>query len=178
MGESRHGPALGLGRDRVAVRDYDSRWTAEFERERGVLMGLLDAVVARIEHVGSTAVAGLVAKPLIDVALGFDDAALLDVGRARLLAAGYKERGDFGAEGGMIFTKGPGTMQTHLLHLVLVEDPQWSQWLAFRDALRGNAGLREQYAALKRDLADRFPEDRNAYLTGKAAFIRAHSAGR
>jgi GrpB-like predicted nucleotidyltransferase (UPF0157 family) len=155
----------------VVVRDYDSRWPAEFERERAALADVLDGVVDRIEHVGSTAVAGLAAKPLIDIALGFSDDALLDEGRARLLAAAYEYRGDLGEEGGVVVTKGTPSERTHILHLVLVQSDQWRRFLTFRDALRADPTVRDEYATLKRGLARRFPDDREAYTGGKAPFV-------
>lgn len=163
--------ALGLRQGAVIVRDYDSRWPLEYERERALLTQILKGVVERIEHVGSTAVAGLAAKPMIDIALGFADRALLDDGRARLLTAGYNDRGDLGEQGGVVVTKGPESVRTHILHLVLVRSDQWGRFLAFRDALRTDRGLREEYATLKQGLARDFPDNRDAYLDGKVDFV-------
>jgi GrpB-like predicted nucleotidyltransferase (UPF0157 family) len=171
MDHSPERPALGLRVGGVVVRDYDSRWPAEFDRERAALAVLLDGVVERIEHVGSTAVVGLAAKPLIDIALGFSDPALLDEGRARLLAAGYEDRGDLGEKGGVVVTKGSPSERTHILHLVLVESDQWRRFLTFRDALRADPTVRDEYATLKKALAGQFPGDREAYTAGKAPFV-------
>jgi GrpB-like predicted nucleotidyltransferase (UPF0157 family) len=162
--------ALGLRQGAVIVRSYDSRWPLEYERERGLLADILKGIVERIEHVGSTAVAGLAAKPMVDIALGFVDRALLDEGRARLLTAGYNDRGDLGEQGGVVITKGPESDRTHILHLVLVQADQWRRFLAFRDALRTDPVLRENYATLKRGLAREFPHNRDAYVDGKAPF--------
>lgn len=167
----RHG-AIGLRRGTLAVRDYDTRWPAEYEREKAVLTDLLNGVVERIEHVGSTAVVGLVAKPLIDIALGFSDRALLEEGRARLRTAGYDDRGDFGEEGGVVIAKGSESQRTHHLHLVLVQSDQWRRYLAFRDALRADPQLREEYAALKRRLDRNVRGNREAYQSGKGEFIQ------
>lgn len=157
----------------MIVRDYDSRWPLEYERERALLAQILKGVVERIEHVGSTAVAGLAAKPMVDIALGFADRALLDEGRARLLTAGYNDRGDLGEKGGVVVTKGPESDRTHILHLVIVQSDQWRRFVAFRDALRSDPVLREKYAALKRGLARDFPQNRDAYVDGKAAFCES-----
>jgi GrpB-like predicted nucleotidyltransferase (UPF0157 family) len=155
----------------VVVREYDSRWPVEFDRERAALAHLLDRVVERIEHVGSTAVPELAAKPLIDIALGFAGPALLDEGRARLLAAGYEDRGDLGEKGGVVVTKGTPSERTHIIHLVLVQSDQWRRFLTFRDALRADPTVRDEYATLKRGLARQFPDDREAYTGGKAPFV-------
>lgn len=133
----------------------------------------------RIEHIGSTAVPGLPAKPLLDIALAFRDRAALEAARGVLQAAGYEDRGDLGVAGGVVLAKGPHASRTHLLHLVEASDGQWERWTAFRDALRGDPGLRAAYAALKADLAARCPEDRVSYAAGKRRFIeRVASAPR
>ena len=164
------GPPLGLQRGRAAVRAYDPRWPREFEREATALRALLGAQVG-IEHVGSTAVPGLAAKPLIDIAIGFADRAALDRGRDALRRAGYDDRGDFGDAGGVILAKGPESNRTHLLHLLESGSRQWHRYQAFRDALRADAGLREEYARLKERLAPTYWDDRQAYLEGKRPFI-------
>jgi GrpB-like predicted nucleotidyltransferase (UPF0157 family) len=163
--------ALGLRQGAAIVRDYDSRWPLEYERESALLDHILKGVVEQIEHIGSTAVAGLAAKPMVDIAIGFANRTLLDEGRARLLTAGYNDRGDLGELGGVVVTKGPESDRTHILHLVIVQSDQWRRFLAFRDALRTDPVLREKYATLKRRLARDFPEDRDAYLAGKVGFV-------
>ena len=75
MSRSRSSAAIGLRRGAVAVRDYDPRWPAEYEREAALLMAVLDGMLAELEHVGSTSVPGLAAKPVIDIAVGFADRA-------------------------------------------------------------------------------------------------------
>ena len=165
-------PALGLTRGGVVLRDYDARWPAEFAREAARLQALLgDGPV--IEHVGSTAVPGLCAKPLIDIAVGLVDREALDAARLLLGRAGYDDRGDFGDRGGIILAKGPEDDRTHLLHLVERRDPRWDRYIAFRDALRADPGLRDRYAELKRQLAAGYWADRTAYLEGKRPFIEA-----
>ena len=171
MSRSRSPAAIGLRRGAVAVRDYDPRWPAEYEREAALLMAVLDGVVAELEHVGSTSVPGLAAKPVIDIAVAFTDRAKLEEGRRRLVAAGYDDRGDFGDRGGVIVAKGPMSNRTHVLHLVEATDDQWWRYLVFRDALRADEALRERYATLKKRLADEYWRDRQTYLDGKQPFI-------
>lgn len=167
--------AIGLRRGTVAVRAYDQRWPIEFAKEAAHLAELLGPSI-RIEHVGSTAVPNLAAKPLIDIAVGFEERQALDEARHRLREAGYDDRGDFGARGGVIVAKGPEDDRTHLLHLVEVGDPQWQRYLDFRDALRGDDALRDEYAALKLKLARTYWLDRDAYLSGKQPLIERVAA--
>jgi GrpB-like predicted nucleotidyltransferase (UPF0157 family) len=166
-------PSLGLARDRTVVRRYDLRWAQEFASEQERLRLLLAGLAADVEHVGSTAVPGLPAKPVLDIAVAVAGPDEVDQAAARLESAGYECRGDAGAEGGVIFVRGPETWRTHCLHLVGRQDPQWGRYIVFRDALRTDAELRSAYAALKQALAARFPLDRPAYVRGKAPLIEA-----
>jgi GrpB-like predicted nucleotidyltransferase (UPF0157 family) len=88
-----------------------------------------------------------------------------------LSAAGYEFRGDLGDDGGVVFAKGPESSRTHYLHLVPAGSVQWFDYVAFRDGLRENQTLRDEYAALKKELAARFPLDRPSYQKGKERFV-------
>ena len=90
-----------------------------------------------------------------------------------LSGLGYIYRGDGGNQGGQLFVREsvPSVRVIHL-HVVQRDDPQWRDWLLFRDTLRTDASLREQYAQLKRSLAQRYADDRGSYTAGKDAFIR------
>jgi GrpB-like predicted nucleotidyltransferase (UPF0157 family) len=168
VGES---PPLGLDRDRVEIAAYDARWPREFADEAARLGELLGSAAVSIEHVGSTAVPGLDAKPVLDIAIAYANTEGLVAIRTALAAAGYEDRGDQGDAGGVVFVKGPASWRTHHLHLVAVESPQWRHYLAFRDALRFDESLRRDYATLKLELAARFPTNRSAYTDGKDAFV-------
>ena len=160
-----------MPRGATRLRTYDARWAEEFEREAARLERLLSSLEPRIEHIGSTAVPGLSAKPLLDMALGFRDRTDLESARRTLQDAGYEDRGDLGPAGGVVLAKGPHTCRTHLLHLVETSDGQLLRWTTFRDALRSDPRLRAEYGALKADLASRFPQDRARYTAGKRRFI-------
>jgi len=165
-------PVLGLRRGTTVVREYDPRWAEEFGREELLLRRALEELASGIEHVGSTAVPGLAAKPVLDLAVALVDPSTFAEVRRRLATCGYDYRGDLGSEGGHVFAKGPDSGRTHYLHLHDAGSDQWRRYLAFRDKLRTDQRTRDDYAALKRDLAERFPSDRRSYLAGKAAFIR------
>ena len=172
MADSPDPAALGLRRGTSVVREYDPRWAQEFAREELILRRALDALVSGIEHIGSTAVPGLAAKPVLDIAVALQDPSTFVEARHRLAVCGYEYRGDLGSEGGHVFTRGPETARTHYLHLQEAGSTQWRHYLAFRDMLRNDPVKRDEYAALKRDLALRFPNVRRSYLVGKATFIR------
>lgn len=173
MSDSRSHPPVGLRRRTVVVRDHDPRWRGEYQREAAALAEILLGVVARIEHVGSTAVAGLVAKPIIDIALGFDTRAGIEAARRLLRIHDYDDQGDLGDAGGVFLAKPLGPERTVHLHLIELDSDQWRSWIAFRDALGSDERLRQRYGALKLELAKRYAMDRASYTAGKAAFIQA-----
>ena len=160
---------LGLAHRQVRLAEPTSRWAALFAEEAGKLVPALAGYGAHIEHCGSTSVPGLAAKPILDILIGVP--APPDVpGLSRALAAlGYQHAPFAGVPGHEVF--GKGTPRTHLLHVVPLDGPAWARMLRFRDALRADSTLVAEYAALKRDLAARFPGDRPAYTEAKAGFI-------
>jgi GrpB-like predicted nucleotidyltransferase (UPF0157 family) len=161
----------------VEVVPYDPAWPSKFEEERAVLEGLLARwVVADIEHVGSTAVPGLSAKPVVDImapveSLEASRGAVEAAGRAGYLYWPYK------ADVMHWFCKPSAAHRTHHLHLVPFKSPLWFERLRFRDALRSDSELARRYAELKLRLAERFRHDREAYTEGKSDFVAAVLAG-
>ena len=161
----------------VEVVAYNPAWPSKFEEERAVLEGLLARwIVAGIEHVGSTAVPGLAAKPVIDIMVPVES---LEASRGSIEAAsraGYVYW-PYKADVMHWFCKPSAAHRTHHLHVVPFESPLWFDRLRFRDALRSDARLAERYAELKLRLARRYRHDREAYTEGKAGFVAAVLAG-
>ena len=166
---------IGLRRDTVQIVAYHADWHDLFEQERRVLHQHLKSLVLDIQHVGSTAVPGLDAKPILDIAVAVASVAVIPQCRPPLCGLGYLDRGDMGRDGGgYLFVKEAAPeVRTHHLHLVALDDPQWGNYLRFRDVLRADATLRTRYATLKKALQERFSQDRKAYTAAKHAFIRA-----
>jgi GrpB-like predicted nucleotidyltransferase (UPF0157 family) len=153
----------------VELVEYDPAWPAAFEAERERLTPLLGA--PEIHHIGSTAVPGLLAKPIIDMVALVDD---LDAPVAALIdSGGYQYPWAFNATlAHRRFLCYPrASYRSHHLHLV-DDRAELERLLRFRDRLREDRGLADQYVALKRTLSARFREDREAYTDGKAPFIR------
>lgn len=168
---------LGLPRGTVAVGDYDPRWPALFAAEAARLRAALGELARHLEHVGSTAVPGLAAKPVIDLALGFDSEAELAELTPKLIALGYTTFGDRRGDGDWFFAHGPEAARTHYLHAERYGGARWTNYLRLRDRLRAEPSLRDAYAQLKRELAAKFPGDREAYTRGKEPFIQRVLAG-
>jgi GrpB-like predicted nucleotidyltransferase (UPF0157 family) len=163
---------LGLESKRVRLVPYDARWPALFDAEADRLSGLMAAAglpPVVFEHVGSTAVHGLTAKPILDIAAGRDPDVPAAVYVPVLVGAGYQHRGERGLPGREFFRR--GALRTHHLHLVEHGGEHWRRYLLLRDSLRADAALRAAYAALKQELALQFPQDRECYIDGKTAFI-------
>jgi GrpB-like predicted nucleotidyltransferase (UPF0157 family) len=163
---------LGLASGIVQVSPPDAMWPAAFVAERARLLTAMGDLPVVIEHVGSTAIAGLVAKPILDLLAGRPADSDLQPYIAALESAGYLYRGEEGLPGREYFVRnGPDGRRTHHLHLVVKDGDFWISHLAFRDYLRRSPARMAAYAALKQDLATRYPNDRLAYTEGKADFI-------
>ncbi len=164
---------LGLHREIVEVVTYRSSWSHAFERERALLTRALGNVLLDIQHVGSTAVPGLEAKPIVDIAAAVEVPEKMDALKEPLQSLGYIDRGDAGDKGGYLFVKEKAPqVRTHHLHVVTINDPQWTNYLRFRDRLRSDTNVRRQYAELKKALQKEFALDRQGYTRAKHDFIR------
>lgn len=168
----------GNGR-RVVVLPYNPGWPAMYERERQTVSAATAALpcVLDIQHIGSTSVPGLAAKPVIDIAVGvtsFDDARDCI---APLESLGYEYRGECGIPRRHFFSRDnarendPGLRRTHHVHVLETAGEDWKRHILFRDALRADAGLVRQYARLKQALAQIHRDDTEAYCTAKTDFI-------
>jgi len=169
------GPKLGLTRAQVEVADSDSRWQLVFDALAAELRTALADLDVAVEHVGSTSVPGLAAKPIIDIAIGVRGEMPIDRIIRILEPLDYIYRRDEGASGGQLFVVDEEAHPGHriaYIHVVTTDDRQWSRYLGFRDLLRGNPGARAEYEQLKRRLATEFPNDRIGYTAAKESFIR------
>lgn len=163
--------SLGLESGTVRVVPYDSTWpelfAAEADRLRSFCANAGLTVV--LEHTGSTAVPGLAAKPILDILAGHPEGAAAQPYIAAFTAAGYMHRGEQGIPGREFFRR--GDPRAYHLHLTAIDSLFWRDHLTFRNRLRAESSLRDAYAALKRDLAARYPRDREAYIEAKSSFV-------
>ena len=170
-GDERAYTTMTFGEAPVEIAAYDPSWPARFEEEKQLLRRALEQWLAGpIEHVGSTAVPGLAAKPVIDIMAGVQS---LDASRPAIAAAA--EQGycyfPYRPESEHWFCKPSPAFRTHHLHLVPVRSAQWIRTLAFREHLRANPAVAAEYEALKRELAKQHHFDREAYTEAKHPFI-------
>lgn len=155
----------GPERREIVIVAHDSAWAARFERERERISAALGIRAHAIEHVGSTAVPGLAAKPIVDLLVGVSDPEDESI-VSTLEAAGYELR---------VREPGHRMLRTHALdvhvHIWAAADPEVARVLRFRDRLRADAADREAYERLKYELAEREWEDMNAYADAKGTLI-------
>jgi GrpB-like predicted nucleotidyltransferase (UPF0157 family) len=157
----------------ILIVAYDSRWPTQAAADIEALRAALSGRLLAIEHIGSTSVPGLAAKPILDLMAGLRS---LDAARACIPlveALGYRHEPEDTLPDRVYFNKGPEGARSHHLNLVEFEGEFWVRHLAFRNALRTDAGLAADYAALKRRLAAHYGADRLGYTDAKTGFIEA-----
>ena len=161
------------GDEPVEIVAYDASWPARFSEEAARISRALGDRLLAIEHVGSTAVAGLAAKPVIDLLAAIDDLDDLQALRPALLTEGYEHQPAGDMDGRRFFRRFENGVRMAHLSLAEAGSRFWLDHLAFRDALRSDALLARRYAALKQRLAREVGHDRHAYTDGKDEFIAA-----
>jgi GrpB-like predicted nucleotidyltransferase (UPF0157 family) len=166
--------SLGLESKTVRLVDYDECWPSLFAEEAREIIAAVQRHRLQpltLEHVGSTSVPGLSAKPILDLAAGREPHADPAHYVPAFESVGYVYRGDGGLPGREFFRK--GVLRTHHVHLVERGGAHWTRYLRFRDALRSDPQLRDAYATVKAALARQYPRDREAYIEGKTEFVTA-----
>ena len=157
------------------LADYSKEWPVLFRAERKLLKAKLGKLPIRISHVGSTAVPGLCAKPILDIMIEVLSLNKAEKAAARFSTCGYqvKPREEDPVPGRLFCSKDIDGMRCFHLHITEAGSSFSKEHLRFRNALRKNPRASQAYARLKRRLAKQFPDDRNAYIEGKVKFISA-----
>lgn len=157
----------------VEIAEYDPAWPAAYERERALIATTLGDLAAAIEHVGSTAVLGLGAKPVIDIMVGLRTLAHHEPCVPSLQALGYTYKGELDIPGRHYFRKPVRGPRTYQVHIVEVGSDFWERHILFRDYLRRHRREARAYYELKLRLAAKFRTDREGYTEAKSEFIEA-----
>ena len=157
---------------RVIVRPYDEAWAQNFMEISAEIRAALGELALRIEHVGSTSVRGLSAKPIIDLDVVIRDDSVFETVVSRLQAIGYRHEGDLGIPGREAFAyEGKDHLQKHHLYVCPADSAELKRHLAFRDYLRAHPEAAVEYSRVKEEGAKRYPEDIDRYIAFKAPFI-------
>ena len=155
---------------KILVVEYDPTWPLTFAALKAPLAQALEGIVSEVEHVGSTSVPGLAAKPIIDIDIVVPTRNQLPAVIERLAALQYLHRGNQGIEDREAF-ESPSHLPTHHLYACVQGTPALANHLAIRDYLRKNPPAAAAYGRLKRQLAESFPTDRESYVAGKTDFL-------
>jgi GrpB-like predicted nucleotidyltransferase (UPF0157 family) len=159
---------------KVTVVEYSSTWQKLFEEEKALLKNALERSGAVIEHIGSTSVIGLAAKPVIDIMIGLPDFSIADSLVTKIVTLGYEYIAKY--EDVMpyrrYFKKRQQDATTHHIHMVEAGSEFWERHLLFRNYLRENPDTAEEYAVLKKALAEREWQKGNQYADAKTEFIK------
>lgn len=157
---------------KIEVADYDPEWERMFRTEAKAIKAILGKNCVTVQHIGSTAVKGLRAKPIIDIMPVVKDLSLVDARNTEFEALGYECMGEFGIPERRFYRKG-GDQCTHHIHVFAQSNTaEINRHIAVRDYLRSNKDAADEYAALKTRLAAEFPDDSDGYCNGKNAFVK------
>ena len=161
---------LGLESGVVRLVEYDARWPALFVAEEQRIRSQCWTLALRLEHIGGTSIPDMCAKPILDIAAGRPHDASVQDYIAAFTQAGYEHRGERGVPAREYFCRG----EPRAFHVHLVDEGGrlWRDYLAFRDYLRAHAAARRRFADVKRVLAARFPQNREAYMYAKASHVQ------
>lgn len=164
---------IGLELGKVRLADFSTEWTDSFNEQKRILQEIFKGEEIWVEHIGSTAIAILKAKPIIDILLVISDAYEFNLQDAfdKLQSIGFV-KGEFEREEGIFFQKGEGNFHTHYLHLYFKKQ-NWIEFIQFRDYLKQNPEEAALYQALKMELEEKYPSDRQLYTASKNHFIES-----
>ena len=162
---------------KVRVVSYDPGWSSEFAAEAERIRSVLGGVAVAIHHIGSTAIPGLSAKPIIDMLLEVDTIQALEAHSPALVGMGYEAKGEFGIPGRRFFRKESAAgVRTHQIHAFERGSAGSERHIAFRNYMISHPDEAQAYSLLKQQLAVSHPDDIEAYMDGKDSFIKEHEA--
>lgn len=168
--EGRH---IGLKRGIVSLESYDVRWKVMAEETIALLKNILGSNVIDIQHVGSTAIKGIKAKPIIDIAVGVDSFEAIMKYNALLAQNGivYREQEH---DNQLLYVMGDFEQdtRTHHIHVVRWNEAEWNNYIRFRDYLNEHEEMALEYSELKERLSRKYRDDRVAYTEGKRKMIQ------
>ena len=160
---------LGLAAGEVRLASRHELWAAEFRLERARIVRAIGSHILDIQHVGSTAIAGVPAKPILDISIGVEDFDEAAVCIAPLERIGYRYRGENGIPRRHYFVR--GSPRTHHLHMVERASENWRATVEFRDFLRLHSDSAREYAEAKVELAATYPRNRGRYQERKDEIV-------
>ena len=162
---------MTLKRGIVKLEAYNKNWKKEYQKEEKILKDILKDKIIEIEHVGSTSIEGLQAKPIIDILIVIKSFDKISEIEKLLKDYGYINHGDHGIPNRCFFTKGPDDARTHYIHFTTPNSDTFYNLIYFKEYLNNHPEYKEKYCKLKNELAEKYADDRPKYTQGKSDFI-------
>lgn len=159
----------GLKRGTVSLSPHDPEWSAQAQKTIGVLQSVFGGSAKDIQHIGSTAIEGIRAKPIIDIAVGVSSFAGLPL--KELEAAGFQERRNRFSSNLLYVLETEDMVRTHQVHILLYDSLQWHNYVDFRDYMNAFPGKAAEYETLKQRLAAECNNVQTAYTDGKHDYM-------
>lgn len=157
----------------IEVVDYDPKWVELYELEATAIKEVLGNAAVNVHHIGSTAVKGLAAKPIIDILVEVTDLNSVDLLTSELVSLGYEAMGEFGIAERRFFQKG-GNNRTHHIHVFKAGDENGKLHITFRDYLIAHPEIAIEYGELKKKVALECDNNPDRYSAGKNYFVKYH----
>lgn len=162
---------IGVPRNKVVLSEYNSDWVALFEEEKQRLLSVCEDKIKTIEHVGSTSIPGLIAKPLIDIALTFENWESGNALIEPIVSLNYEFIAGAGVADRLLFVKRVDGDSYYHIHAYSQGSTNYKNQILFRDYLRNHKEIAEEYAQLKKNLYEEYKDNRPRYTEGKEKFI-------
>jgi len=162
---------IGLEKNAVKLVEYQSEWISAYKKEADSIASILNQEIVDIQHIGSTAIVGMAAKPIIDILVGVKKLERMFSDKSLLENNGYDYRENHSTSERLLFIKGNDLIRTNHIHIVEWGSREWYDKICFRDYLIENPSVAEEYQLLKQKLAEKFCDNREGYTSGKSEFI-------
>lgn len=157
---------------RVEVVPHDPEWKKKYDKEASIVRSIFKKEILAIHHVGSTAIPGISAKPIIDILVEVNNIEKIDEFNKDMIEQGYIPKGQSGIPNRRLFIKGSEELRISHIHVFQEEDTEIIRLLNFRDYMIAHPKEAQEYSQLKERLAREFPENIDGYIEGKDAFIK------
>lgn len=162
---------MGLKVGTVKLEKYNPNWINEFNKEKEILSKIFENIAIKIEHVGSTSIKGLSAKPIIDIAIAVNKLADFKQVKSYFEKEPYSIKED-SVEDEILVRKGSSDNRTHFIHIMELNSKRYQDTIIFRDYLRNNINTLKEYENLKKELAAKYSDNRKMYTASKNDFIQ------
>ena len=167
---------IGLKRGTVRLKKHNPKWKELFEKEKKLLLKKFPDIILEISHGGSTAIPGMPAKPIIDMFTAVKSLKSIESVKKELEKLCYEYRGEEGVPGRILYVKnmrGGREIRTHHLQFVEKGNKEWKNHLLIKNYYLEHPGAVKEYAKLKKELANKYPDNRPLYSEGKQKFVKA-----